>query len=56
LAALLDAVQRRECRDAPVLFWNTYSSVEPRRQLPLPDYTQLPPAFHRFFTCAVVPA
>lgn len=56
LAALIDAAQRRQYRDAPVLFWNTYSSVNPRRQFPLPDYTQLPPAFHRFFTGAAVPA
>jgi D-cysteine desulfhydrase len=56
MAALIDAAERREYRDGPVLFWNTYSSVDPRRQLPLPDYTQLPPAFHRFFTGALVPA
>jgi D-cysteine desulfhydrase len=56
LAALTDAAQRREHRGAAVLFWNTYSSVDPRRDLPLPDYTQLPAAFHRFFTGTVVPA
>jgi len=56
LAALIDVAHRREYQDGPVLFWNTYSSVDPRRQLPLPSYTQLPPAFHRFFTGAVVPA
>lgn len=55
LAALIDITHRRGYRHAPVLFWNTYSSVDPRHQLPLPDYTQLPPAFHRFFTGAVVP-
>jgi D-cysteine desulfhydrase len=55
MAALIDAAQRREYREGPVLFWNTYSSVDPRRQLPLPDYTQLPPAFHRFFTGTVLP-
>jgi hypothetical protein len=50
LAALIDVAQHRGYRDTPVPFWNTYSSVDLRRQLPLPDYTRLPPAFHRFFT------
>ena len=38
---------RERNQDAPVLFWNTYSS----RHLegPLPDWRELPPAFHPFF-------
>lgn len=57
LAALLEALQQREYRDGPVLFWNTYSSVDPTAQLgPLPDYSQLPAEFHHLFTGPVVPA
>ncbi|HEY0301600.1 MAG TPA: pyridoxal-phosphate dependent enzyme [Rhizomicrobium sp.] len=51
LAALLDLAQRPQWRGKPLLFWNTYSSVDPRAALPpLPDWSALPPAFHHFFT------
>jgi D-cysteine desulfhydrase len=50
LAALLVLAQRPEWRGKPMLFWNTYSSVDPAASLPtLPDWRALPPAFHRFF-------
>jgi len=57
LVAMIDAAQRPEYRAGPILFWNTYSSVDPAEQLgPLPDYRQLPRPFHQFFTGATVPA
>ena len=56
MAAMIDAVRMPEYRRGPVLFWNTYSSIDPADHLgPLPDYRQLPAAFHRFFTEAAVP-
>jgi hypothetical protein len=33
-----------------VLFWNTYSGVDP--ELELPDWRALPRPFHRFFAGA----
>ena len=44
LAALLE---RESGRGAPILFWNTYSGVDP--DLELPDWRTLPRAFRRFF-------
>jgi len=33
-----------------VLFWNTYSSIDPTVHLgPLPDFQQLPQPLHQFF-------
>lgn len=56
MAAMIDAVRTPEYRRGPVLFWNTFSSVDPARHLgPVPDYRQLPGAFHRFFMEAAVP-
>lgn len=47
LAAILD----RAGSAGPILFWNTYSSVDPAVHLgPLPDPSALPKPFHRFFT------
>ena len=49
LAALL-RLAAKEYRGQTLLFWNTYSSVDPARNLPqLPDFRELPAAFHRFF-------
>ena len=51
LAALLDLASRPPYRDQTVLFWNTYSSVDPARgSRPLPDWRELPAPFHRFFS------
>ena len=56
LAGMIDALRAPEYRTRTVLFWNTYSSVDPAVHLgPLPDYRQLPRPFHRFFTGEVVP-
>ncbi len=50
LAALIDAVRAPPYRQARVLFWNTYNSVDVEKQIgPLPDYRALPEEFHRFF-------
>jgi D-cysteine desulfhydrase len=50
LAALLDLAARPAWRGRPLLFWNTYSSVDPLAAVPrLPDWRELPPPFHRFF-------
>jgi D-cysteine desulfhydrase len=57
LAALMDSVRTGPYRTGPVLFWNTFNGVDVAVQLgPLPDYRQLPRAFHQFFTGPVVPA
>jgi D-cysteine desulfhydrase len=55
LAGMIDAVRAPAYRSGAVLFWNTYSSVDPATHLgPLPDYRQLPHPFHQFFTGPVV--
>jgi D-cysteine desulfhydrase len=49
-AALLHHAQQPPYAGQPLLFWNTYSSVDPAKNLDrIPDYAELPPAFHRFF-------
>jgi hypothetical protein len=49
-AAALFAEGRQLASDGPVLFWNTYSSIDPAQHLPpLPDYRRLPKDFHPFF-------
>lgn len=50
MAALLALAAREPYRSQPLLFWNTYSSVDLSALVPrLPDWHALPPAFHRFF-------
>jgi D-cysteine desulfhydrase len=50
MAALLDLSQQPPYRGRPLLFWNTYSSVDlAARVAPLPDPSELPVAFRRFF-------
>jgi D-cysteine desulfhydrase len=57
LAAMIDATRERRYRNACVLFWNTYSSIDPAAHLgPLPDYRQLPRVFHQFFVGPSVPS
>ena len=65
LAALLDSIGTAPYRSGPVLFWNTFNSVDTAAQLgQLPDYRELPRAFQQFFagyclsqeaTCALPP-
>ncbi len=56
-AAMMDAVRAASWRGSRVLFWNTYSSIDPATHLgPLPAYQRLPRWFHRFFTGPAVPA
>lgn len=51
LAAMIDALRAPEYRSRALLFWNTYSSIDPATHLSaLPDYRQLPRPFHQFFT------
>ena len=55
LAGMMDAVRTPAYRNCTVLFWNTYSSIDPAAHLgPLPHYQQLPRPFHQFFTGPVV--
>jgi hypothetical protein len=55
LAAIL--ARRSPQVTGPILFWNTYSSVDPATHLgPLPDPHALPMAFHRFFEEPVIEA
>jgi D-cysteine desulfhydrase len=50
MAALLELAAQPRWRGQPLLFWNTYSSVDPAAALPrLPDWRELPAPFHRFF-------
>ena len=50
MAALLDLASRPPYRGRPLLFWNTYSSVDLRATVgEPPDWHELPAAFHRFF-------
>jgi D-cysteine desulfhydrase len=50
LAALMDRARRPDYAGSPILFWNTYSSVDPAAHLgPLPQPDELPPSFRRFF-------
>ncbi len=49
MAALLDDARRGKLSNKVVLFWNTYSSVPPAKQLMDIDYHDLPEAFHRYF-------
>jgi D-cysteine desulfhydrase len=49
-AAFLALAERPPYRGRPLLFWNTYSSVDPAERLAaLPDFRALAPPFHRFF-------
>ena len=55
LAGMIDAVRVPDYRSGTVLFWNTYSSIDPATHLGmLPDYRQLPHPFHQFFMGAVL--
>ena len=50
MAAMLDLALHPPYREATLLFWNTYSSVDPTAAIgSAPDWRELPPAFHRFF-------
>jgi D-cysteine desulfhydrase len=49
-AAFLSLAAQPPYRGRNLLFWNTYSSIDPRAHLEkLPDFHELPPAFHCFF-------
>ncbi|HVN86836.1 MAG TPA: pyridoxal-phosphate dependent enzyme [Candidatus Binatia bacterium] len=51
VAAVLDLACREPYRERNLLYWHTYSSVDPGAALDrLPDFHELPPAFHRFFS------
>lgn len=52
LAALLDAAAGDDYRGRNLLFWNTYSSVDPGARVRLPAPSELPPTFHQFFATA----
>ncbi len=56
VAGMIEALRHGGYDGGPVLFWNTYSSVDPRSHLgPLPEYQRLPRVFHQFFTGPAVP-
>ena len=50
MAAFLALAAEPPYRNQNLLFWNTYSSIDPAASLPvLPEFGELPPEFHRFF-------
>ena len=49
LAALLDTAAGDDYRGRNLLFWNTYSSVDPGARVSLPAPGELPVAFHQYF-------
>jgi D-cysteine desulfhydrase len=52
-AAFLSLAATEPYRGRNLLFWNTYSSIDPGARLSaLPEFRALPPAFHRFFASA----
>ena len=57
LAALMADGRGGALADGPVLFWNTYSSVDPADHLgPLPDHRELPLPLQPLFTRTLVDA
>jgi D-cysteine desulfhydrase len=53
LAALVERAGTDPYRGKPLLFWHTYSAIDPAARLAaLPDPDELPRAFRRFFTPA----
>ncbi|MBN1654257.1 MAG: pyridoxal-phosphate dependent enzyme [Deltaproteobacteria bacterium] len=49
-AAVIDYVKKLSPREGPVLFWNTFNSVDHSAQAAAVDYRELPRPFHRFFS------
>lgn len=49
LSGGLDWLKKRGERDATVLFWDTYNSVDLSAQAATVDYRELPRAFHKYF-------
>lgn len=49
LAALLETAREEPVRGKRVLYWHTYSSVDPAAGRALPDPSELPPPFQRWF-------
>ena len=49
-AALLNFIKEHEIREAPVLFWNTYNSIDiSNLKSPSITYKDLPKSFHKIF-------
>ncbi|GIW42225.1 MAG: 1-aminocyclopropane-1-carboxylate deaminase [Candidatus Binatia bacterium] len=56
LAALRELARLEPYRTGPVLYWHTYSGVDPTDQLgTLPDFRELPDEFHPLFEGPPVP-
>ena len=49
LSALIDHVQSLRLPRGPVLYWNTYNSIDHSKDAQEVDYRELPPEFHQFF-------
>lgn len=54
-AALMADARANAQRDRPVLFWNTYNSVDFGADIAGVDYHALPPALHSYFETPVQP-
>lgn len=52
-AAMIDYVKMNSSNKGPVIFWNSFNSVDYSDQAQRVDYHELPPIFHRFFSGAV---
>ncbi len=48
-AAMLDALNKQGAAAGPVLFWNTFNSVDLSELAKSVDYHNLPPVLHRFY-------
>jgi D-cysteine desulfhydrase len=52
-AAMIDYVKTVSPNAGPVIFWNSFNSVDYTAQAESVDYRSLPQAFHRFFSDSV---
>jgi D-cysteine desulfhydrase len=52
-AAMIDYVKTISPNAAPVIFWNSFNSVDYTTQAQTVDYRELPRAFHRFFSDSI---
>jgi 1-aminocyclopropane-1-carboxylate deaminase/D-cysteine desulfhydrase-like pyridoxal-dependent ACC family enzyme len=52
-AAMIDSVKTISPQAGPIIFWNSFNSVDYTAQAETVDYRELPRTFHRFFSGSV---